>query len=161
MNEWLLLGVIMLSVYLLQVLFGLKQIQNFNKTYKELRSLGKVAIGKRAGKIRSGTIVMFALNKKGEIQRAVKMQGVTVLSRFKEQPQFVGLELMVLTEEHPLMIKMDKITRQTILNATELYQRIEEGDYKEEKKEAPISFLASKVGYHMNKLAVKKSEEVR
>lgn len=59
-------GAFVIGAYLLQVVLGMKQIKHFNQTYQELRRKGKVAIGRRAGKVKAGTIVLFAVNKKGQ-----------------------------------------------------------------------------------------------
>ena len=73
-----LFGIFALGAYLLQILFGLKQIKHFNQNYQQLCKKGKVAIGRRAGKIKAGTIVLLAVDPAGIILDARKMQGVTV-----------------------------------------------------------------------------------
>ncbi|MFW7395578.1 transcriptional regulator GutM, partial [Vagococcus fluvialis] len=82
MNFIVVLGMFGIGAYLLQIVFGMKQIKHFNETYQMLRRKGKVAIGRRAGKIKAGTIVMFAVNNNGDILESVKMQGVTVMAKF-------------------------------------------------------------------------------
>ena len=60
---------------------GMKQIKHFNQNYQELRQLGKVAIGRRAGKLkRHDYLVCCGFARK--ILAARKMQGVTVLAKF-------------------------------------------------------------------------------
>ncbi|HAP9885356.1 TPA: transcriptional regulator, partial [Enterococcus faecium] len=54
MNDMYLFIVFAASAYVLQAVISWKQLKHFNQTYSELRRKGKVAIGKRPGKIRSG-----------------------------------------------------------------------------------------------------------
>ncbi len=60
MEQAFIIGGIVITAYILQIVFGMKQLKNFNQVYSELRKKGRVAIGRRAGKVQSGTIVMFA-----------------------------------------------------------------------------------------------------
>ena len=53
MNDMYLFIVFAASAYVLQAVISWKQLKHFNQTYSELRRKGKVAIGKRPGKIRS------------------------------------------------------------------------------------------------------------
>ena len=62
MNDMYLFIVFAASAYVLQAVISWKQLKHFNQTYSELRRKGKVAIGKRPGKIRSGTIFMLAID---------------------------------------------------------------------------------------------------
>lgn len=66
-------GALFLTAYLVQVAMGMKQIKHFNQNYQELRQLGKVAIGRRAGKLKAGTIILFAVDPQGKILAARKM----------------------------------------------------------------------------------------
>lgn len=128
MNPLYVMGLLAVGAYLLQIVFGLKQIKHFNQTYQALRKQGKVAIGRRAGKIQAGTLIMFALTKEGVIIEGTKMQGVTVLAKFKKMPSFKGLNIMELSLKHPLVAKENKLTQKTILNAQEIYQRVNQGE---------------------------------
>lgn len=145
-------GAFALGAYLLQVFLGLKQMKHFNQVYQQLRKQGKVAIGRRAGKIRAGTIVMFALDSQGIIIDSVKMQGVTVMAKFKQLPQFCGEDITQLTENHPLVQQENKLVRKTILNARELYLRVQSGNYQEERPLSPL--LGLKVQAQLLKAAI-------
>lgn len=90
MDSIYILGAVVIVAYILQIIFGLKQLKHFNTTYSELRKKGRVAIGRRSGKIKAGTIVMFAVDRKGMILDAKRMQGVTVVARFKSMPSYIG-----------------------------------------------------------------------
>lgn len=122
------LGFFAAGAYFLQIVFGMKQIKHFNQTYQGLRKKGKVAIGRRAGKVQAGTIIMFALNNEGVIIEGAKMQGVTVLAKFKEMPMFKGIHIMDLTPEHVLVVKENKLIQKTIMNAQEIYRRVNQGE---------------------------------
>lgn len=132
------LGIFCAIAYLLQIIFGMQQIKHFNETYQRLRRIGKVAIGRRAGKIKAGTIVMFAIDNEGNILDSVKMQGVTVMAKFKTLPNFIGLNINELSEENSVVKQENKLLQQAITNAREIYIRVEAGNYIEE---APVSPL--------------------
>ncbi len=54
MNFMLVFGAFCMAAYALQIVFGMQQLKHFNTTYREMRHLGRVAIGRRAGKVKSG-----------------------------------------------------------------------------------------------------------
>lgn len=85
MDKIVIFGIIVILAYVVQIILGMKQLKHFNKVYAELRKKGRVAIGRRSGKIKSGTIVMFAIDKEGLVLDARKMQGVTVAAHFKQR----------------------------------------------------------------------------
>ena len=45
---------------------GMKQIKHFNQNYQELRQLGKVAIGRRAGKLKQARLSCLLWIRKGK-----------------------------------------------------------------------------------------------
>lgn len=98
MNTWLLIGIIAVIAYVIQIIFGLRQIKHFNQVYQKLRQQGRVAIGRRPGRIKSGTIMLFALDANGVITDTQKMQGISAISKFKQLNQFNGIELQALTD---------------------------------------------------------------
>ncbi len=61
MNFWLIV-VLLGGGYLLQCVFGLMQMKDFSKTFRPLRQMGRVAIGRTNGGLRAGAIVMFDFN---------------------------------------------------------------------------------------------------
>jgi DNA-binding transcriptional regulator of glucitol operon len=141
MTTWFLIGGVCIVAYLIQIILGLYQIKNFNKVYQHLRKNGRVAIGRRSGKIRSGTIMLFGLNEKGVIQSTQKMQGISVLAKFKALDTFNGIELQALTSYHPLVLKEMKLTRVAIENARELFIRVQANDYQEVQALSPMILL--------------------
>ncbi|MBY6268567.1 transcriptional regulator GutM, partial [Parageobacillus thermoglucosidasius] len=88
----------MAAAFMIQLALGYFQIRNFTKTYIELRRKGKVAIGRRPGKFRAGTIVLFAVNNKGDILDAKKMQGVTVFAKFKKLKGFENKNILSIND---------------------------------------------------------------
>lgn len=131
-------GGLMISAYLAQIFLGMKQIKHFNEIYQALRRQGKVAIGRRAGKIKAGTLVLFAVDEQGKILAAQKMQGVTVLAKFHEMSAFVGEDIHYLDRYHPLVRTENKLVGQAIENAREIYLRVAVGNYQEEKPLSPF-----------------------
>lgn len=119
------------GAFLVQMGLGFLQIQHFSKAYAEMRRIGKVAIGKKPGKIRSGTIVFFAVSKSGRILKAKKMQGVTVMATFKDLPGFEDKNIRHLTEED--MSHCNKLLKAAIQDAASNYKIIMSGGVIPEK----------------------------
>ena len=138
MDSIYILGAVVIVAYILQIIFGLKQLKHFNTTYSELRKKGRVAIGRRSGKIKAGTIVMFAVDRKGMILDAKRMQGVTVVARFKSMPSYIGQDIHYLDTYNPVVRKENKLLQIAIEEARELFLRIEAGNYKDVPKFAPV-----------------------
>lgn len=125
-------GICCLLAYILQFLFSIYQIKNFNVTYRNLRRLGRVAIGRRSGKFRSGTIVMFAIDKKGIVISAKKMQGVTVLSKFKDMPAYIGEDIHYFDRYNPIVRKENKLLQIAIENARDIFLQVEADCYQKD-----------------------------
>ncbi|WP_394405308.1 transcriptional regulator GutM [Streptococcus sp. 20-1249] len=136
MNVMLVFGAFCIAAYALQIVFGMQQLKHFNTTYGELRRLGRVAIGRRSGKVRSGTIVMFAVDKDGKALAAKKMQGVTVLAKFKDMPAYVGQDIHYFDKYNPLVRKENKLLQIAIEDAREVFLRGEAGNYEDVPKYA-------------------------
>lgn len=132
MNSVVFLIIIGITVWILNFIFGLLQIKDFNKNYIELRKLGKVAIGRKKGMINSGTVVLIRIQNDGLILESRKMQGVTVAARVK---RFKGLENMYIDkiQENDLN-GFNKPLKKAILDAVKNYKKfkLEEGSTKEE-----------------------------
>ena len=90
MDNMFVLGIMVVGAFLIQSALGFFQIKHFGNEYNELKAEGRVAIGKRAGKLTSGTIIMFLLDDEGVIVRGKKLQGTTILARFKPYDKFKG-----------------------------------------------------------------------
>lgn len=152
MNIMIVFGGFCIAAYALQIFFGLKQLKHFNTTYGQLRQLGRVAIGRRSGKIKSGTIVMFAIDNEGKVQAAKKMQGVTVLAHFKDMPAYIGQDIHYFDNYNPLVRKENKLLQIAIEDAREVFLRVEAGVYKDVPKYAPIADVATHAKLFLSRL---------
>ncbi|MCK1167185.1 transcriptional regulator GutM [Streptococcus uberis] len=134
MDKIVIFGIIVILAYVVQIILGMKQLKHFNKVYAELRKKGRVAIGRRSGKIKSGTIVMFAIDKEGLVLDARKMQGVTVVAHFKQMPNFIGQDIHYFDTYNPLVRNENKLVQIAIEDARELFLRMEAGSYQDVSK---------------------------
>ncbi|MHC5228980.1 transcriptional regulator GutM [Enterococcus sp. LJL99] len=155
MHPYIIIALVIVGAYILQIVFSLKQIRHFNESYSRLRRQGKVAIGKRPGKIRAGTISMFALDEQGTILDALTMQGVTVAAKFKAKKQYVGTNITDLTQKHPLVTKENKLVSASMLNAKEIYIKVMNQDYTEESSLSPFTMLKMETTYYAQKMKSK------
>lgn len=133
MDKIVIFGIIVILAYVVQIILGMKQLKHFNKVYAELRKKGRVAIGRRSGKIKSGTIVMFAIDE-GLVLDARKMQGVTVAAHFKQMPNFIGQDIHYFDTYNPLVRNENKLVQIAIEDARELFLRMEAGSYQDVSK---------------------------
>lgn len=119
-------------VWVLNFIFGLLQIRDFNKNYIELRKLGKVAIGRKKGKLTSGTIVLIRIQDDGLIVESRKMQGVTVAARVKAFKGLEGKFIRSITEDD--LDGFNKPLKKAILDAVVNYNKfkLEEMGKKED-----------------------------
>ena len=124
MNFWL-VACLLGGGYLLQCLFGLMQMKDFSKTFRPLRKMGRVAIGRTNGGLRAGAIVMFAIDENGIILAGKRMMGVTVLAKFKDLTGFEGRNIGELTQTD--VEKLPKPLRKAILDAVMNYNIIMSG----------------------------------
>lgn len=108
MNSLIIFAVFIMAAYIFQMFLGWQQLKDFNKTYTMLRRLGRVAIGRKSGRIKSGTIVMFAVDENGRVLKASKMQGVTILARFQNMDDYVGEDIHYFDKYNPLVRKENK-----------------------------------------------------
>lgn len=145
MDTVYILGAVVIVAYLCQIILGLRQIKHFNQTYSEMKKLGRVAIGRRSGRIKAGTIVLFAIDKKGQVLDARRMQGITVAARFKQMPDYIGQDLHYLDSYNPLVRKENKLLQTAIEDAREVFVRSEVGDYRDVPKFAPVMDLGTRL----------------
>lgn len=113
------------SMWLLQSVLGFFQLKSFNRTYAEMRKLGRAAIGRNTALFRAGTVVIFAIDRRNNILEATRMQGVTVFSRMKKLKGFDGKNLLKLTNDD--FEKVDKLTRLAIADAIRTCQIVAKG----------------------------------
>jgi glucitol operon activator protein len=135
----ILLLVILLAIgFLLQSIFGVFQIKNFNKHYAELRKVGRVAIGRSKGIFRSGAVLMLALDAKANIIQAEKMQGLTILARCKRVQKLEGQPLLYIDED--VIKSVDPFLRKAIKDAQKSYEIIISGGTVEQSK-SPVQII--------------------
>lgn len=131
MMELLLIALFIGGAFIIQQLLGFIQIKHFTKEYVELRRKGKVAIGRKPGKFRAGTIVLFSISNSGKILEAKKMQGVTILAKVKKLDGFEGKFLKHLKEED--LSHCNKLLKLAIHDAINNYNIIMSGGTIAEK----------------------------
>lgn len=127
----MLLSIIAILAYVGQVFLGMSQLKNFNQAFQTLRQKGKVAIGRKVGKVRSGTIVLLLVDDAAVIKEGKIMQGYSVLSRFKPFNQFNGIVLSELDRQHPLMQQENTLTQEALLDAKQLMVSVQDGTYQD------------------------------
>lgn len=155
MNNILILGMIVFCTFILQTIFGYLQIRNFNKIYQDIRSRGKVAIGRKSGKIRAGTIVFFGIDNDGQIFDAYLMQGVTVLSKFKKKDQYIGENLHFIDKYHPLVQQENKLTQFAMENARDLFVLVDAGQYHESETNSTVGTVMNNLNNYKLKILSK------
>lgn len=128
--------------YVLQFLLTMIQMKDFNLNFRDLRKMGRVAIGKKKGGFVAGSIVMFAIDDKGIILKGMYLSGVTVLARFKEINDFNGVDITTITEEQ--VKSYSKQVQKAILDASSNYITITNcGEIEEEK--SPLQKLSGSI----------------
>jgi DNA-binding transcriptional regulator of glucitol operon len=146
--------IIILAVgFVVQYLFGFVQIKHFTKHYTELRENGRVAIGRRPAIVRSGTLVLFQLNNKNEIEEARYMQGVTVFSRFKNLKGLDGKKINKLRKED--LTNCNNLLRKAIVDAQHTFNVVQAGG-EIEQIPSPMMKAVKKVNHMFTKKGVKK-----
>lgn len=121
-------GIVAVSAYLLQGFLGFLQIKHFTKVYGEMRRKGRVAIGRKSGKFKAGTIVMIAIDEASNILEVKKIQGTTVLAKFKDIKGLEGMSITELTPTLPILAKENKLTQATVMDAVQTYQKVMNGE---------------------------------
>ena len=148
MSSLIIFAVFVMAAYIFQMFLGWQQLKDFNKTYTMLRKLGRVAIGRKSGRIKSGTMVMFAVDENGWVLKASKMQGVTILARFQNMDDYVGEDIHYFDKYNPLVRKENKLMQSVIEDARKVYLWHEAGIEKETS--SSDSFLG--FGFYTNYL---------
>lgn len=134
--------ILIAGMWLLQSVFGFFQLKSFNKTYAEMRRLGRAAIGRNTAMFRAGTVVIFAIDRQNKILASRRMQGVTVFSRMRKMDGFDGKNLLKLTDED--LSKVDKLTKLAIKDAIRTCQIVAAGGEVPIKKSLFARLIPSK-----------------
>ncbi|UQS81910.1 transcriptional regulator GutM [Bombilactobacillus folatiphilus] len=136
-------GLIFVGAFLLQGLLGFFQIKNFSMNYRLLRKQGqRVLIGKNPKKIRSGTLLLLAMNESGQIQDAKLMKGVTVFAKFKDLTSLRNQNLAMVATDYDSLHQYDTLTRQCIQNAYKNYVDFQTGQLASSEYDTQINVFA-------------------
>lgn len=144
MDSFILLAIILIPAYLLQVFLGFKQMKKFSHEYTKMRKNGRVAIGRKPGKISSGSIVLLSLSKDGVVLSGKKMQGTTVIAKFKDFNLLNGREIDKIQIDDQELTNEFKGTKKAVMDAVNNYKRFVNGEDIPEKK-APLNLLFYKL----------------
>ncbi|WP_010631561.1 transcriptional regulator GutM [Sporolactobacillus vineae] len=125
------------GAFLLQIFLGYFQMRHMSRVFIVMRRQGRVAIGRKRGNLRAGTIVFLAIDKNGKILDARKMQGVTILARFRELKPLIGEQIQSIDEKKVSVY--NKLLRQAIADAVTNYRIVAEGGTIEENRSTPLS----------------------
>ncbi len=149
-------------IYVCNATLAMRQMRNFSTTYTLLRKRGKVAIGKQKNALSRGAIVMFLLDDSDRVVAGRRMNGITVLARFRDFPVFDGLPV---EEIDPAAgVRTDRGTRRAIANARDNVLTIRAGEIPVEPP-APlmkvINRVDAKVGHTRERPAADTQHVVR
>ena len=123
-GEILLLYFIILAVvvWILQTVFGFLQFKRFSNHLKDLRSLGRVAIGRARGRFLSGVIILLVIDNYCRIIKGEIMEGRTVFADFKEFNLINGLTLIELSDELCKSLNLTSQQSTAVLSAKQDYE---------------------------------------
>ena len=98
-------------IYVCNAVLAMRQMKDFSTTYTLLRTRGRVAIGKQKNALSRGAIVMFLLDDRDHVVAGRRMNGITVLARFRDFPVCDGLPV---EEIDPTAVRADRGTQRAI-----------------------------------------------
>lgn len=146
----LILMILAISAYAFQALLTMRQLKHFTKIYRQIRQKGKVAIGRKSGGIKAGTIVFMAINAQGVVQETQIMQGISIFARFKQYKLFDGEELIFLDRKHPKVRQLNQLIQLAIEDARDTYVKVSEGVYVEPSRKGMIDRLIDRIKQTVN-----------
>ncbi|TCP96500.1 glucitol operon activator protein [Cricetibacter osteomyelitidis] len=91
MNTINALIVIAVIAWILQIILGWWQITRFNKAFEQLCKLGKVGVGRTAGRFKPKVVIAVAFDKNQRVTGSLLMKGYTVFARPEQIPALLGL----------------------------------------------------------------------
>ena len=109
-------------VWILQTVFGLWQFKKFNRHLKNLRQVGRVAIGRARGRFSAGVLILFVIDSDCKILKGEIMKGRTILADFKPFEKFNGLTLFELDEKLCKSLKLDRQETLAVVSARQDYE---------------------------------------
>lgn len=101
MGEWGYVILFFVCAWILQIIFTMVQNRHFSQTVRDLshkHSPGYLGIGVTKQRLGTGSVVILVSDLSGTIVEAKEMTGVTVFSRFRTVPAFIGQDVESLAE---------------------------------------------------------------
>lgn len=134
-----LLVLLAVTMWILQTVLGLWQFRRFQQHVRQLRTKGRVAIGKARGRFRAGAIVLFCIDGDCRILQGEILQGRTVFAGFRPLERWNRKNLLELAEQD--CEGLDPQTRTAVLAARKDYE--EYMKLREEREAAPEEAVAA------------------
>lgn len=95
--------IVIFALMCLQMLLSVIQVRRYQRTLKGVLGTGLLGIGQRKGGLRAGEILILSYNRQeGRVIHCKSMSGLTILAKFKDIPEYIGLtlpEIRVIGEE--------------------------------------------------------------
>ena len=137
---------VLAGAFLLQNLLTFRQMQSFTRYYRLLRKDGsRAAIGRFAGKLHAGAVVIFAIDEDGTIRDGALMQGVTVFARFRPYDLFNGMRVGELTEADCSERRLSYSAAKAVTDAMYTYRKVMNGE-EIPVPPSPLAAAAGKIG---------------
>lgn len=106
----------------MQTVLGFWQFKKFNAHLKNLRQIGRVAIGRARGRFAVGVLILFVIDSNCKILRGEIMKGRTVFAGFKPFENFNGLTLFELDENLCKSMKLSSQETAAVVSAKVDYE---------------------------------------
>lgn len=145
----ILIGCLFIVAFILQYIFSFMQMKSFKSFYNRLRKEGRVVIGTKKGALRAGAISMFSIDEEDRIISGAYLQGVTVLSRFRNFEKFNRINIGTITKNECEAVKLSPSLTKAVLNGVENYKKALNGE-EIEMPDSPLVKLTKKVKINNN-----------
>ena len=109
-------------VWIAQTVLGFWQFKKFNRHLKDLRKLGRVAIGRARGRFAAGVLILFVIDDECRILKGEIMEGRTVFAGFNPFDNFNGLTLFELSEDLCKSMKLNSQQTTAVISAQQEYE---------------------------------------
>lgn len=133
---WLTYLLLFLAIgWLLQIAGTYFQMEHYRKILGGIREEGKegyVGVGNAKARFGKGVILILVAGEDGIVREALSMRGMTVFAKFREAPNFLGMELDELRNEE----REGPYDGSTMLAARRAVEQIDQ--IKAEKMEAVV-----------------------
>lgn len=138
----LIIGLFLVSAFLLQGALGFIQIKNFTKNFSELRRQGRVLIGKNPKRFNSGSLMLLSIADDGLIKEARIMKGVTIFAQFKSLSKLTDHYLQEVAADYDELHCFDRLTRQCLLNAYRNYIDFQAGKLSSDAYDTSVNVFS-------------------